>query len=258
MTQQQLKNILLLWLIIIASPMILIFFIELVNWNQWNKTIKGSSVYLIEIPKRFSRSLWMKFYEKWLTVSQERSNLEKHWSKCVVINGWYFGYITSGDFQPAGSLTMNIFKNNVRIINSTIDIAEDKNLTTILRYQKEWRWIIDSKNNPIYDSYSYYNLYAWPIVIKNRQILSWDIAWSTHGSGNFYRTFVAWYGWWKSYIWVTIKPMTLYELGAQLQSSLPGIDFVVNLDWWPSTSISSAEYSFNENQKLPRFFYVCN
>jgi exopolysaccharide biosynthesis protein len=240
---------------IIWLPFVALFVVELcdLDTNGVGSTITGD-VYIIELSNKFGGPLGIKYYDTWSTASQQRKLLPNNGSWCVVINGWYFAYRDDWSFQPAGTIIIKQFR---KIIPSEIDLFNDPNITTIIRYNGATSFILDHKSKPI-SSWSYnYNFYAWPIIIKDGILFSWDIAQSTHGAWSYYRTFIARRQWWRAYVWVTTKPMTLYTLWTRLQSILPDIDFVVNLDGWPSTSISSAEYSFNENQKLPRFFYTC-
>lgn len=214
------------------------------------------------------------------TTSQLRDQLEQETHKsCTVINGWYFGYAASGDFQPAWSINIVVsdwnIKDSVRsiIISSDIDTTKDQNLSTIVR-SKSYNpsvWSLSSKQDSIEDSEYDYSFYAGPIVIRQWEIVPHEINQSTHGQWKYYRTFIiVWKNWeclsyvwnsmcvWGSMMGIATKPITLYELWKYLKSNISNINFVVNLDWWPSTSISSTEHSFNEHQKLPRFFYSCN
>lgn len=207
-----------------------------------------------------SKTPWnLYFITTGTTAFNLRKQLESQMHQpCTVVNGSYFGYTASGDFQPAWAISTTEQPNIVTQIWSDIDVITDQNITTLLKYKKHPLWVVfgPKDSNPIDPEYDY-SFYAGPLIIDWNMMMSGEIDQSTHGRWKYYRTFRIL---WANALWVTKKPMTLYELWWELQMTdrFAADKVVVNLDWWPSTSISSAEYSFNENQKLPRFFYSCN
>lgn len=251
----KLFSIIIKWASIGMFIMVCIVFVVDQRWWQQDKPVAWWGVYLMQSSS--PRNIY--FITTGTTTFDLRKQLESQTHQsCTVVNGAYFGYTASGDFQPAWVISITEQPNIVTQIWSNINVITDKNITTLIKYKKNPLWIVLSpKDSNLLDPEYDYSFYAGPLIVDWNMIMSGDIDQSTHGRWAYYRTFRVV---WANTLWVTKRPMTLYELWSELQAidKFTSAKVVVNLDWWPSTSISSAEYSFNEHQKLPRFFYSCN
>lgn len=239
-----------IWLLICIAIMTIyiidIFWLTHNNYNNYHKftinnynnyqTIQYKNIYIIQSKNK--HSIWSLYFDNHGNSASWLNNLYKGSKKCSIVNWWYFGYK---------------WKNNEEYI-PIWDISNDW-YETIL-------WFHPQNDPNISTQITINNLHkfeAWPNLIDKWKINTWLLADISHRQQQAPRTFIIQRSDWWSDIWIYNKWITLAELSEYIYNlHIYTWDYsVINLDWWSSTSIITPDYEFNENQKLPRFFIIC-
>jgi len=190
---------------------------------------------------------WLKmvFDTDWMSADDF---FELEW--VTVINWGYFWYEWE-KFIPAWELRLAD-----RIIPTTIDQRLDPNLSVRIHYDTENNSLKFSDEwdliNPPWD----YVFFAWPMIIDN-WVINGDLIWNTsHRNWKYARTFLIRKANWHPIIGISMNRINLDDLWVMLRNRAPliGEFSVVNLDWWPSTSLKAGWFERNSDKKLPWFF----